>query len=260
MLWNIFNTLQIIIALELFMVKFPANVTIVQDQFEKIINFEVVPKEFLYNAIIVPLFGVKTAEEEGEIAHQVSEKRAEKGYEVSSEGLVDRFKGTNIFMNILLVILAITVLATAILLCLGCKYLVLSRCPRCFHTLVDKLLRKLMWNSFLRAILESYLTTAIFVFISARGFDAYTLEGRMEILTTTIIGVFIVGFPFKAWNFMFRNMNELTTPNYRLSYDSLYQNVDTLKGPIALSFTLLFCLRRLAFAYSVSYVQQTIVF
>lgn len=74
----------------------------------------------------------------------------------------------------------------------------------------------------------------------------------MEIFTTSVIGVFLYAFPFKAWNFMFRNRRELPTQNYRLSYDSLYQNIDLTKGPIALSFLLIFCLRRLAFAYSVS--------
>ena len=33
MLWNIFNTLQIICALDLLMVKFPANVILVKEQF-----------------------------------------------------------------------------------------------------------------------------------------------------------------------------------------------------------------------------------
>ena len=46
----------------------------------------------------------------------------------------------------------------------------------------------------------------------------------------------------------------------RMSFDSLYQNIDVLKGPIAFSFTLFFCLRRLMFAYTIEMVQQTIVY
>ena len=43
-------------------------------------------------------------------------------------------------------------------------------------------------------------------------------------------------------------------------FDSLYQNVELLKGPIAFSFTLFFCARRLAFALVIGQVHWTIVY
>ena len=46
----------------------------------------------------------------------------------------------------------------------------------------------------------------------------------------------------------------------RERFDSLYQNVDVDKGPIAFAFSVYFCLRRLAFAFVVGQVRRTIVF
>ena len=62
-LWNTFNTLQILTALCLLIVKFPANVITTKEAFESIINFELVPKEFLYDNIAAPLFDLETSDE-----------------------------------------------------------------------------------------------------------------------------------------------------------------------------------------------------
>ena len=167
--------------------------------------------------------------------------------------------GSTIIMDLMIVLVAITVIFSLILLLLLCKSLALTLCPSFFKAMVTKLLRKLMWNSVLRAILESYLATCIFVFVAASKFEAYTEEGRIEIVSTLATGIFYFAFPFKAWNFMFRNTREIRQPAMRMSYDSLYQNVETLKGPVALSMILLFCLRRLVFAYTTT-MHGTIVF
>ena len=57
MLWNIFNTLQILMALPLLMITFPGNVTTIIDTLESIVNFEILPKAWLYDEIAVPAFG-----------------------------------------------------------------------------------------------------------------------------------------------------------------------------------------------------------
>jgi len=62
MLWNIFNTLQIILAMNLLMASFPANVKYFQEQIEDLINLEIIPKDFLYDNLMQPLFKLETSE------------------------------------------------------------------------------------------------------------------------------------------------------------------------------------------------------
>ena len=98
------------------------------------------------------------------------------------------------------------------------------------------------------------------VFQQANHLDAYSKEGKIEVLTMLAAGTYIFCFPYYTWKFLFFNMKDLGTAVMRERYDSLYQNIEVLKGPIALSFSLVFCYRRLIFAYVISLVSQTIVF
>ena len=61
MLWNIFNTLQIILALNLLMVSFPANIEFFQEQIEDLINLEIIPKDLVYDNILQPVFDLETS-------------------------------------------------------------------------------------------------------------------------------------------------------------------------------------------------------
>ena len=58
LLWNIFNTLQIILAMELLALQIPANINMLTDLIKDIINLEVVPTEKLYDSIIAEPFGL----------------------------------------------------------------------------------------------------------------------------------------------------------------------------------------------------------
>ena len=62
MLWNIFNTLQIIMALPLMMVNYPSNISTIIETFDGIVNFEIIPKDFLYDEIAVPVFGLESSD------------------------------------------------------------------------------------------------------------------------------------------------------------------------------------------------------
>ena len=56
-LWIIFNTLQIIMALNLLAVILPANVILVQEIVIGVINFQIVDKKTLSTTFIEPIFG-----------------------------------------------------------------------------------------------------------------------------------------------------------------------------------------------------------
>ena len=56
-LWNMFNTLQILMILPMFALIMPANVLMVQDVVTGIINFQVIDKDKVYENYISPMFG-----------------------------------------------------------------------------------------------------------------------------------------------------------------------------------------------------------
>ena len=127
-------------------------------------------------------------------------------------------------------------------------------------TIMRKIERKLFWNSLLRALLETYYSTAIVFFFTMGGIRAIGQSGRMEFMTWAITGTFLFCFPFVAFRLLFHRKEKLFTQEIRDRFDSLYQNVDVYKGPIAISFSLYFCIRRLAFACVIGQVHWTIVY
>ena len=63
LLWNIFNTLQILLALEMLNLVMPANVTVFYNLIKDTVNFQLVPKDTLYDNLVAKPFGLETAEE-----------------------------------------------------------------------------------------------------------------------------------------------------------------------------------------------------
>jgi len=45
------------------MISFPANVSLMQEQFEDLVNFELLPKDFVYDNLLQPTFNLETSEE-----------------------------------------------------------------------------------------------------------------------------------------------------------------------------------------------------
>ena len=60
-------------------------------------------------------------------------------------------------MNVLFISIAVSLLLTVLILVVSCRNLLVTRCCRQVVSLVHKIERKLMYNSFLRAALETYL-------------------------------------------------------------------------------------------------------
>ena len=206
------------------------------------------------------MFDLQTSEEKKEIAMEKARQDSENDIEPASRGLSDKFLGSSILMNVLTVLLALTVFILAIAFIFLCKYTILPRCCGCFKNLMVKLERKLFWNSLLRAFLEMYLSTSIFFFHAMGNIDTNENEGRIEYLTWLATGCFLFAFPYVTFRILFTRWTTIHKSEVRERYDSLYQNVDVFKGPIAFSFSFYFCLRRLAFAFVIGQVYRTIVF
>ena len=52
LLWNIFNTLQILLALNLLLVDLPANITLIRDFMYDTVNFQIIDKKVLYESLM----------------------------------------------------------------------------------------------------------------------------------------------------------------------------------------------------------------
>ena len=68
-----------------------------------------------------------------------------------------QFEGTNLIMNVLFLCLAVSLLLTVLMLVVLCRNLLVTRCFKPVVSLIHTIERKLMYNSFLRAALETYL-------------------------------------------------------------------------------------------------------
>jgi len=62
-MWNIFNTMQLLTAIPLFGINTPSNVLFLNEEINKISNFQIIKKEQLYDWVIVPIFNTSTSEE-----------------------------------------------------------------------------------------------------------------------------------------------------------------------------------------------------
>ena len=61
-LWTIFNTMQLLLILPYFLVKFPGNVLALYEIIVGVINFKIVESKTLYDWIVAPIFGVMSRE------------------------------------------------------------------------------------------------------------------------------------------------------------------------------------------------------
>ena len=63
LLWNIFNTLQIIFSLNLLLVIFPANLAIYYDTLYAIVNFQIIPTDAIYGKVVSPILDLEFSED-----------------------------------------------------------------------------------------------------------------------------------------------------------------------------------------------------
>ena len=108
--------------------------------------------------------------------------------------------------------------------------------------------------------METYLSTSIFFCYSINQMTSTGLEGRIETVSWFGIGAFLFSFPILTFRGLFKSWDSIWKANHRARYDSLYQNIDVYKGPVAFAFSLFFCMRRLVFAFVITRVLDTIVY
>jgi len=86
------------------------------------------------------------------------------------------------------------------------------------------------------------------------GLAAGTANGTMSLVTSVLTTVFLLAFVIFTTRFMRKHVDDLEKKDFKASYGTLYQNVETYKKPEGLFFTPLFCVRRLIFAFTIVFL------
>lgn len=133
-LWNVFNTLQILLALPLLNVILPANILFMQSIIDQVVNFKPIDKETLQELFLDPIFGSSENEDKG-----------------SPDLLVSS-------LLLLALFVLVGIIITVIVLCR--RQNKIKCCSPCTK-LVATVQAKLMFNALLRAFIQSYLLQSI---------------------------------------------------------------------------------------------------
>ena len=142
--------------------------------------------------------------------------------------------------------------AAMIALLIVCKRVCLPKCcPQC-QKLATVIEGKLLFNSPLRACLQTFLVTIITLLASIKATDLDTTEGRIDFVLVLLIGLYSIAFVVFSWKFIRAKKAKLGEAAFKRHYESLYLNVD-YHNPKALSFTSAFLVRRILYAAVISF-------
>ena len=158
-LWNTFNTLQILLVMQLFAgLVMPSNVLVVQEVIDQVVNFSALDSETIRKSFLAQLF----------------EEPTETQSEESSSSVTNYFKEASLLMQIFQILVSVIVLGLLILLLVFCARKVLPKCCSCFQKIVMMIKAKLMFNSVLRALLQTFLLTSLSMWSSLKHMDVST--------------------------------------------------------------------------------------
>lgn len=115
-----------------------------------------------------------------------------------------------------------------------------------------------MYNSVLRAFLISYFLVATNVIYGIVNASFNNSEDTINFVGGLVTIVILILFPIMSHRFLLKNKKKLGDKEFREKYSSLYTNV-RYENSTSLRFTLYFCLRRLAFAFAIIAVKDSLV-
>ena len=273
-LWNIFNTMQLLTALPLFAINTPGNIIELNRRFAEVSNFKIVEKEQLYDWVVVPVFGTTTSKEklaeDGVISGPKADEAGDaEAPEVSAESKEDAealfseeeeeaetsyldstMAGTTLIMSILLILLVLILFGLLIVCLIAFRNCVNRRCCNICKTVVRKIEAKLLFNSVLRACLESYFLVALASMYGLVHGKFDSSEGIVTFVVGLLALTYLILFPVLSHRYLLKKQEVLGGETAREKYGALFQNVDYMRAG-SLRFTLWFCARRLAFAFAV---------
>lgn len=159
LLWNIFNTFQLLIAFELLQVSFPSNVTLISQKVDTAVNFQIIPDEFIRANVVDPFFNdVWSPAESERVGRDSGSSILSDNHNVALE---ERFGGSNFLVKVAASMILVFIAVILIVLVVACKKYLVPRMCNCLQKLVQIIEAKLLFNSVLRTILELYMITVV---------------------------------------------------------------------------------------------------
>ena len=149
---------------ELLAILMPANIVYCFGMLVNTVNFQLLPKEDLYDTLIANPFDLDTYEERQKRSDDSRIKKAaadgeEGGGEPNS--LSDSFSGTDAIMNVLFIVIALIFIGLLIGVVYLIRHYLLKYCCRPGARIILSFERKLMFNTVLRGLLESYFLLSV---------------------------------------------------------------------------------------------------
>lgn len=125
-------------------------------------------------------------------------------------------------MKVLYTLCFLLLLGLLIALVLFCRNKVVPRCWSPIQKLVALLEAKIMFNSVIRACLQTFLATSIVLFYTVRQLNFSSPEGISDIFLVVLVTVYIFGFTFGSLKFIRKHSDDLRTPSFKQRFDSFY--------------------------------------
>ena len=144
---------------------------------------------------------------------------------------MEEYLKDSLFINIFLVIVAVALIMVVIFLVVTCRKTIIPRCPSLVQDIVKKIEMKLMFNSVLRALLETYLLMAVSVFTEISGLSKQGLEAMskdvesystMNQLMSFGMLLYLILLPVIVQIWLRRKGDDLRFPTTRGRYNSLF--------------------------------------
>ena len=157
-----------------------------------------------------------------------------------------------------MLLFALSIIGILIGLIIICKKTVLPRCCPCGKKVVNLIAGKLMFNSILRALMQTYLLNCIAMWYSLSTTNVSDSEGIVDLTLAIVILTFSLAFPICTYLFLKKNEEILREPRFKVKFDSIYQNLDYYKKK-ALVHTSIFLGRRIYIAFIVVFCGFSIV-
>ena len=144
-IWPLFTTLQVMAVYSLLTVKVPSNVILMQDAYNNLIHMHFIPKEVFMEKLFGLVPSLEVLDDDSNISI----------YAKDSLGVGN----PNMVLNTCVVMLP---LICCIIFAMICLFLAArAKMPNCAHVIFTKIHSKIMWNSVLRYLNQTYLTFAI---------------------------------------------------------------------------------------------------
>jgi len=162
----------------------------------------------------------------------------------------------NMLRSVIILVVGLVVVLTLLAFVLGVKFCFWNKLHPKIRAAFTWCQSKLMFSSIFRAILISYLSTAI---SACYGLQAGLSNGTTNFLVSLTTMVCLIAFPAFSQLFLAKRQEKVADKAFKLKYGTLYSGVEVYGKPESLSFTTLFCVRRLMFAFTVVFIHAFLV-